>query len=480
MPDISIRWAPIPNTPQETAWDDDTPDANILFRGGWGAGKTMWLWAKVLKLSAINYPLAGIWTVPGWGHIKKTLLPSLEEVDAEGRHWFLKPDQFHYNGETHTITWPGGGPIQFATGEHPDSIAGPNMAWAAVDEPGSIPYAAWRNTVARVRHVGAKLRQKVAAGTNEDLGWLAEMFGPDRDEHCHVYQMDTRQNTELLEANPHYIREILANATEAEAKAYIEGGVANLTGALAHPGFDAEKHWVEGVAPADPTLPLVLAFDFNVDPMCCVIGQTRPGPYGQEAHVVDAVVLHGGSTVDQTCDAVLARYPSWPKGFIIYGDATGKARHVKSLVSNYSMIRDRLQSAGRITIRVPTVNPPVSTRLNSVNRMLMNALGQQRIYIRRTLPAKQCPTRELVRSLQRTQKKTGTDDVLKKAGETITHAGEAFGYWVAYEWPAKKPSAVVTNIQAGAQGPPVSKAMQAIRRRKRRSADENNISATEG
>jgi hypothetical protein len=432
----------------------------------------MTLWGKVLKLSALNHPLTGIWTVPGWGHIKKTLLPMLDETDKDGRNWFLKPGDYHYNGETHTLTWGGGGPIQFATGEHPESIAGPNMAWAAVDEPGSIAYDAWRNTVARVRHVGARMRQKVAAGTNEDLGWLAEMFGPDRDPHCHVYQMNTRENTELMESNPNYLREIMANATEAEIRAYVEGGVANLTGALAHPGFDAEVHWREDVAPADPSMPLVLAFDFNVDPMVCIVGQQRPGPMGQEAHVTDAVVLHGGSTVDQTCDAILERYPSWPAGFVVYGDATGKARHVKSLRSNYDMISERMRHAGQVTIRVPSVNPPVARRLNSVNRMLKNALGQTRIWIRRTNPPKECPTRELVRSLQRTQKKSGTDDVLKKAGETITHAGEAFGYWIDYVWPAQRPQALVTNIYAGAQGAQASQTLQAIRRRKAQQAQQ--------
>lgn len=464
--ELVLRWAPIPGTAQEAFFDDDTPDANLLFRGGWGSGKTMTVTAKALKLSAINAPLPGIWTVPDYNHVEDTIIPMLEEPDSEtGEPWFLGVGDFSYSAKGHVLTWRGGGPIHFQSAENPDSIAGPNMAFAVVDEPGAITYKAWRNTVARVRHVAAPLRQKVAAGTNEDLGWLSEMFGADRAEHCHVFQMSTRENSELLRRNPNYLREVMANATEAEVTAYIEGGVANLTGALAYPMFHAETHWAEDVAPADPTLALRVSFDFNVDPMVCILGQHRAGPYGVEPHVVDAITLYGGSTVDQTCEAFLERYPRWPAGLVVYGDATGKDRHVKSLRSNYDIIREKLQQAGPVTLKVPLANPPVARRLNSVNRLLKNALGQTRLWIRKTHPAKQCATRPLVQSLERTQKKSGTDDILKKSGETITHAGEALGYWVDYEWPAQKPATLVTMIGVSHQDH-TSRTLAAIRARK--------------
>ena len=368
------------------------------------------------------------------------------------------------------LRWAGGGPIHFVSGENPESIAGPNMAFAVVDEPGAIPYQAWRNTVARVRHVAAKLRQKVAAGTNVDLGWLAEMFGPDRAEHCHVYQMSTRQNSELLRRNPAYLREVLANATDNEIAAYIEGGVANLTGALAYPTFDADLHWTSDVRPVEPNDPLRLAFDFNVDPMVVVIGQHRTGPHGIEPHILDGVTIYG-STVDQATAAVIEKYPTWKAGFIVYGDSSGKDRHVKSLRSNYDMIRDVLQTAGPVTLKVPTSNPPVQRRINSVNRLFKNALGQTRCWIRKTPPAKSCATRPLVLSLQRTQKKSGTDELLKKSGETVTHWSDALGYWLDYEWPAQRPVALVQMIMPRASQTEGSRTVQAWREAKRKARE---------
>ena len=457
VPDVrrlTLWWAPIPGSAQERYFDHDEPDSYLLFRGGWGSGKTMTLWGKVLKLSAINAPLRGLWLVPDLSHVEDTILPLLDEVDDEAidpdtggpRPWFLSRDQWHYHQQKHVFTWVGGGPIQFVTAENAKSIAGTNAAWCAVDEPGSTNEVAWRNTCARVRHVNAKLRQRVAAGTAENLGFLDNLFGPERLPNYHLFEMATTDNVELMRRNPAYVRDMGANLTEAELLNYIRGKSVNTTGSLAYPMFDAEYHWRTNVEDADPAFPLRLAFDFNVNPMVCVVGQNVAGPFGQEAHVTDAVVLPGGSTVDQTCDELLKRYPSWKAGFVVYGDATGKARSVKSLKSNYDIIKDRLKVAGPVTLRVPQANPPVTRRLNSVNRLLRTSTGQTRLWLRKTMPSRQSPLLELVRSLQRTQIKAGTDDIHKPAGETITHAGEALGYWIDYDFPASRPGALVGRV----------------------------------
>jgi hypothetical protein len=70
---------------------------------------------------------------------------------------------------------------------------------------------------------------------------------------------------------------------------------------------------------------------------------------------------------------------------------------------------------------------------------LKDAHGRTRLWIRKQEPSRMFPTRELVRSLQRTSKKSGTDDIDKKAGETHTHPSEALRYIVAVEFPVQKP-----------------------------------------
>jgi hypothetical protein len=470
--ELVIRWAPIDGTPQEAYFDDDTQDGYILFSGGWGAGKTMSLTAKVLKLSAINAPLPGIWCVPDYNHIQDTIIPTLTELDpdtvkaGDGQPWFLRPDQFKYYAHPgserpgHCLVWDGGGPIWFVTAENADSIAGPNVAWCATDEPGSIKQAAWRNTVARVRHPLATLRQKVAAGTAEGLNYLSDLFGPDRPDNYRLYTMATRDNRELLRHNPQYLEQVMANATEAELAAYLEGKFVPMSGALAYSTFNPDAQTIQRVL--DERLPLRITFDFNVDPMTCVIGQQHPGPQGTEYIAFEAIALRD-STVMSMCAEILKRHPRWRMGAVIYGDATGKSRSVKSLKSNYDLIKEALAEMGPLVMNVPLENPPVTRRINSVNRLCRDGRGVTRFYVvGDPMKPRLSPTRELVRSLQATVKKPGTDDIWKKPGETVSHMSDALGYWLDKEDPAIKPDAGIAIIRAS-QAPSASQTMQAIR-----------------
>jgi hypothetical protein len=78
-----------------------------------------------------------------------------------------------------------------------------------------------------------------------------------------------------------------------------------------------------------------------------------------------------------------------------------------------------------------------------VNRLLKDARGVTRLWVRKTQPSRICPTKDLVRSFQKTIIPSGTDDIQKKAGETHTHPAEALGYLVAWEFPITKPLVTV-------------------------------------
>jgi hypothetical protein len=290
-----------------------------------------------------------------------------------------------------------------------------------------------------VRHPSAKLRQTAAAGTADDLSWMQDyFFDPERPARYKRYDMSLTENSELLSRNPEYLAQVQENATEQEIEAFVHGKGVVLDGQPAYSMFRDTLHWTEDVQPPDPNLPLVLTCDFNVAPMEWVIGQVVAGPHGPEPHVVDGISKQV-ATIDTACDAVLEKYPSWPAGFHVYGDATGRARHVKSHKSNYSIISERLSVSGPVDVRVPLANPGVSDRLSAVNRLLKNANGVTRLWIRKWSPFRTCPTRSLVRSLQRTTQKQGAEVEDKPSGETITHASSALGYWIVREWPTQKP-----------------------------------------
>jgi hypothetical protein len=193
-------------------------------------------------------------------------------------------------------------------------------------------------------------------------------------------------------------------------------------------------------------MPLRLMFDFNVNPMTLGLAQIVSAvPYGPELHVPDWIAEYGGATVESCCLALRARYPDgWPH-VIVYGDATGRpARQEpqeqlpdhRGHADGWTADGWARSSRSRCRRRIPR-SPRARTPSTGCSR---TRNGQTRLWIRKTEPRRQCPTRELVKSLQRTSKKSGTDDIEKKAGETHTHAGEALRYLVAAEFPVLKPS----------------------------------------
>jgi len=218
-----------------------------------------------------------------------------------------------------------------------------------------------------------------------------------------------------------------------------------MLGSLAYGVFDARIHYRPDLA-LDPRLPLILCFDFNVDPLCCICVQTVPGP---EVRVIVSVIRYNATTAI-VVNEVAERFGTWLPGYDVYGDATGAARSVHSNESNYDVIRKRLEQTGAaVRMHVPAANPAVALRLNSMNAMLLNARGDVRLFIKRHEPRKTCVNRDLVRSLQRTTCKPGTKEILKTQGETWTHPGEALGYYIAREFPSKTPSASATVIKVG-------------------------------
>lgn len=459
--ELLLRWAPIPNTPQEGLFNDLTPEGTLLFLGGYGSGKTTTLVAKMLQLSAINAPLPGIITVPDFGHFEDTILATLTDLDPETMQpWFLDTSQFGYRGRDHMFEWIGGGPIHVQSARYPESIKGPQRAFGLMDEPGIVAYEAYRATVNRIRHPRAKLRQFVASGTPEGLNWLADLVEREKTgggRPVHLYRMHTQDNRELLKWQPTYIQQVLENSTEAEARAYLGGEMVNLAGAMAYPQFSRDTHWRYDVRP-NPALPLRFSWDFNVDPLAMVVGQISVGPHGRELAIIDAVVQSSHALTMDVAQTLVRRYGvqacaeagyggrGWPGGCLIYGDTTGNSRSTLAHQSNYDQIEEILRPQFPCGFaRHPSLtgaNPFEEDRVLAVNVLFRDATGRVRCYIKRTDPALSCPTHPLVRSLELSLKAPGTTRLFKGGRDTVTHAADALGYLIAAEFPALRPQSI--------------------------------------
>jgi len=205
-------------------------------------------------------------------------------------------------------------------------------------------------------------------------------------------------------------------------------------GARAYPSF-AEAINVKEVQDLDPRLPLCWTWDFNVEPMVSLVGQWRselPGMAPSIFQVHKEFVLDEGSIPDMV-DLFRQHYPSHHAELRVYGDATGRARAHQTNESNYTLIMNLMRSyPAPVKMIVPQINPPITSRLNSVNTACRSETGQVNILVAPTCD-------ELIADLNnvlldtngKIRKTTNRKDPYFRR----THISDALGYWVAYEAP---------------------------------------------
>jgi len=190
--------------------------------------------------------------------------------------------------------------------------------------------------------------------------------------------------------------------------------------------FDPE--WNVRPCPYDPTKPLILGCDFNVDPMSWILGHA----YEDRFEVIDEVFKRDTNTME-TLNFVYGRYATHQGGFAFFGDATGKARKTSAAASDYLQIMNHegFKKAGR-TLHFPDSNPTHADAFASVNAMFCNAAGDRRLFID--------PNCERVsRDMQLRAFKPGTREPSDKSGSRtdIGHLSDGLCYVIHRLFPIR-------------------------------------------
>lgn len=156
----------------------------------------------------------------------------------------------------------------------------------------------------------------------------------------------------------------------------------------------------------DYNKPILLACDFNVDPMAWLIVQTTqriqfgtmswmtyttsPAETDVRISVLDEIFLRNSSTqaaIRVFMDKVLLKAPPGRRlDIVVYGDASGKTRKTAS-ETDYKIIEQELKHSGRFNVRfvVPATNPGQRDRVATVNNAFLDAAKERRLVI-----AKRC------------------------------------------------------------------------------------------
>jgi hypothetical protein len=226
----------------------------------------------------------------------------------------------------------------------------------------------------------------------------------------------------------------------------------------------------------NPKAPLIVCFDFNVDPGVCVIAQEMELPSRQQhvhgieigGHKIFGGVLMSKPTAGTGCigEVYIPRNSNTPavvrkliedwgdhEGHVLaYGDATGGARSTTNEdgSSNWDLIKTALYEhygPQRVSIRLNEsdagrpMNPPERSRVNAVNSRLMTDDGTVRFMV----DGAECPM--LVKDFEGTRLlEGGSGEIDKKSDLLLTHLTDAVGYYVAKEFPVRREVASITEL----------------------------------
>lgn len=182
------------------------------------------------------------------------------------------------------------------------------------------------------------------------------------------------------------------------------------------------------VSQYNPNLPLCLCADFNVDPMAWVIAQVGINSQTKlkEVYFIDEIYLSNSNTIE-ACNEFKIRFPDHLAGVYLYGDATGRARHTDSNITNWKIIESELNNY-RLSTHIPTKNPAERDRINSVNGMICNSKNQRRVFVN---PNK---CKNLIRDFEQVSYKEGSTQIDKSKDFKLTHTSDAAGYFLEQEF----------------------------------------------
>lgn len=234
----------------------------------------------------------------------------------------------------------------------------------------------------------------------------------------------------------------------------------NFEGRAYYP-FLAETH-TSTLLTYDQFQPLVMCFDFNVEPGVAAVCQEQrmPGQYERDAGgiqllnrpiygtgVIGEVWIPRNSNTPAVCRKLLTDWGKHQGPVKVYGDATGSGRGTAKLSGSdwdiiKKLLRDGIYENGiliapgfgsRVTFHVPSSNPSERSRVNAMNSRLLSQSGE----IRMMVDAAKAP--HIVKDLEGvTTLKGGSGEIdkdSKTANKELTHISDALGYYVVKEFP---------------------------------------------
>lgn len=283
----------------------------------------------------------------------KTFLSLVELCQAA----WSKPNETYLRIELNS-----GGTICLRGADNYDSLRGDGLDFLILDEYASIAREAWPEVLRPA--LADKQGRALFIGTPRGYNHFYELYqGAEGKPDWATFQFTTKEGGNVSH------QELVSATHELDERTYkqeFQASFENLTAGRVYYAFDRDKN----VEPQcyNPGLPLFWSLDFNINPICSVIGQRD----GNEVHILDEMALPDSNT-EAACRAFVEKMASLRPHSIyapelhIYGDATGSSRKTSASRTDWQIVENFFNHQFcKISRKVPSSNPPVKDRVNCV------------------------------------------------------------------------------------------------------------------
>lgn len=369
--------------------------------------------SRVLIIKMAQVAKRKIWYVAPTYRMAKQIF-WIDLLDAIPKQWIRK-----INETTLTITLINKTRIELKGADKADSLRGVGIHFLVLDEFQDMSEETWTQVLRpTLADTGG---HAIFIGTPKAYNYLYTLYKQGQDVHrVFLNQWESWQFPTIT--SPYIpISEIEAAREDMDEKSFkqeFEASFETMSGRVYYP-FDRGVH--VGKYDFNPSLPIWIGMDFNIDPMSAVVYQPQQSG---ELWAVDEVVLFGSNT-EEVCKELDKRFWRYQKQITIYPDPAGGARQHARGETDLDILRE----AGFPRIKYRKRHPLVADRVNAVNRMLRAANGTVRMRI-------DIKCKHLINAFEQTIYKRGTRDVDKDAG--VEHSADAGGYCIELEYPVRK------------------------------------------
>jgi hypothetical protein len=355
-----------------------------------------------------------------WKELKETVLPYVSD----------KPNETDLS-----VQIRGGGMIALRGAENYDSLRGPGLDFAALDEYADMKPAVWTEVIRPM--LADRQGRALFIGTPKGMN--------------HFYELHTAARTlpdwasfqfTTLDGGRVTAEELESARQDMDAKTFRQEFLGSFENFNGRTYYCFER--AANLAPVayDATQQLCWSLDFNVNPMCSVIVQTQ----GTKVEVLDEIVLPNSNT-QEACNEFWRRVEPWiravpgrklaPTSLRIYGDAAGDHRQsAAASKSDYTIIKEFFRRIPElaVTYHVPLADPHVRDRVNAMNAKLKSAADVIGMLID---PRCKRLTKDLEQVAWKADANGNMTGDIDKRNKDLTHVSDALGYLVEREFGIK-------------------------------------------